>query len=78
MHIGDFSKNTKQRNCCVGIDGGGIAGSTVALRLAELGVRVLLFEQGASLVSGPPMCHLHAGGNFYREISDQQCLALLR
>jgi hypothetical protein len=62
----------------VGIIGGGIAGSTIALRLAELGIRVTLLEKGASLVNGPPICHLHAGGNFYREISDLQCLTLLR
>jgi hypothetical protein len=36
-----------------------------------------LFEKGPSLVNGPPICHLHAGGNLYREISDQQCLTLL-
>ena len=62
----------------VGIIGGGIAGSTIALRLAELGVSVSLFEQGPSLVNGPPICHLHAGGNLYREISESQCLTLLR
>lgn len=62
----------------VGIIGGGIAGSTIALRLAELGVSVSLFEQGPSLVNGPPICHLHAGGNLYREISESQCLILLR
>lgn len=62
----------------VGIIGGGIAGSTIALRFAELGVRVTLLEKGASLVNGPPICHLHAGGNLYREISDLQCLTLLR
>jgi L-2-hydroxyglutarate oxidase LhgO len=62
----------------VGIIGGGIAGSTIALRLAELGIRVTLLEKGPSLVNGPPICHLHAGGNLYREISDQQCLTLLR
>ncbi|MDH5465151.1 MAG: FAD-dependent oxidoreductase, partial [Thiovulaceae bacterium] len=37
-----------------------------------------LFEKGPSLVNGPPMCHLHAGGNLYREISDHQCVALLK
>ncbi|WP_435273983.1 FAD-dependent oxidoreductase [Psychrobium sp. nBUS_13] len=30
------------------------------------------------MINGPPICHLHAGGNLYREISDQQCLSLLR
>jgi hypothetical protein len=62
----------------VGVVGGGVAGSTVALRLAELGIPVTLFEEGTSLVNGPPICHLHAGGNLYREISDEQCITLLR
>lgn len=62
----------------VGIIGGGIAGSTIALRLAEQGINVQLFEEGKSLVNGPPICHLHAGGNLYREISDQQCVTLLK
>jgi 2-polyprenyl-6-methoxyphenol hydroxylase-like FAD-dependent oxidoreductase len=61
----------------IGVIGGGIAGSTIALRLAELNVNVTLFEEGTSLVNGPPVCHLHAGGNLYPEISDAQCLALL-
>jgi len=61
----------------VAIVGGGIAGATVALYLSELGIDVCLLEKGPSLVSGPPICHLHAGGNLYREISDQQCLTLL-
>lgn len=61
----------------VAIVGGGIAGATVALYLSELGVDVCLLEKGPSLVNGPPICHLHAGGNLYREISDQQCLTLL-
>ncbi|WP_432454266.1 MULTISPECIES: FAD-dependent oxidoreductase [unclassified Agarivorans] len=61
----------------IAIVGGGIAGSAVALKLAELGAKVSLFEQGPSLVNGPPACHLHAGGNLYREISDAQCLKLL-
>ncbi|WP_434356432.1 FAD-dependent oxidoreductase [Parasalinivibrio latis] len=62
----------------VGIVGGGVAGSTIALRLAGMGVRTVLVEQGESLVNGPPMCHLHAGGNLYRELDDAQCLALLK
>lgn len=61
----------------VAIVGGGIAGATVALYLSELGLDVSLLEKGPSLVNGPPICHLHAGGNLYREISDQQCLTLL-
>lgn len=61
----------------VAVIGGGVAGSTIALRLSELGISTTLFEKGTSLVSGPPMCHLHAGGNLYRDISDEQCFALL-
>ncbi|WP_345986644.1 FAD-dependent oxidoreductase [Sulfurimonas sp. HSL-1656] len=62
----------------VAIIGGGIAGATAALTLGRLGLDVTLFEKGKSLVSGPPFCHLHAGGNLYREISDEQCVTLLR
>ena len=62
----------------IAVVGGGVAGSSVALHLGELGADVTLFERKASLVDGPPMCHLHAGGNLYREISDDQCLQLLR
>lgn len=61
----------------VGILGGGTAGSTIAIRLAALGVETYLFEKKASLIDGPPMCHLHAGGNLYREIPDEDCVALL-
>jgi len=61
----------------IAVIGGGIAGSTIALRLAGLDINVTLFEEGASLVNGPPVCHLHAGGNLYPDISDEQCLTLL-
>jgi glycine/D-amino acid oxidase-like deaminating enzyme len=61
----------------VGIVGGGIAGASIALYLSELGINVSLLEKGEGLVNGPPICHLHAGGNFYREISEQQCMTLL-
>lgn len=62
----------------VAIIGGGIAGATIALRFAELGLDTTIIEKGPSLVNGPPICHLHAGGNLYREISDEQCLTLLK
>jgi len=62
----------------IAILGGGVAGSTIALRFAELGIDTTLIEKGPSLVNGPPICHLHAGGNLYREISDEQCLTLLK
>nr|WP_239670662.1 FAD-dependent oxidoreductase [Vibrio variabilis] len=61
----------------VAIIGGGVAGSTVALYLAKQGIDVTVYEKNQRLVSGPPICHLHAGGNLYREISEQHCLELL-
>ena len=73
--IDDFAKIINPK---IAIIGGGIAGSSVALYLGALGVEVTLFEKGKSLVNGPPMCHLHSGGNLYREISDEQCVTLLR
>jgi len=66
------------KNAKVAIVGGGIAGASAALYLGGLGVDVTLFEKESSLVSGPPMCHLHAGGNLYREIDNAQCVALLK
>lgn len=62
----------------IAIVGGGVAGSSMALYLGQIGIDVTLFEKEASLISGPPFCHLHAGGNLYREISDEQCIALLK
>jgi len=62
----------------IAIIGGGVAGSSAALYFGQLGLNVTLFEKDESLVSGPPWCHLHAGGNLYREISDEQCIALLK
>lgn len=62
----------------IAIIGGGVAGSTSALMLGQQGLNVTLFEREPSIVNGPPFCHLHAGGNLYREISDQQCLSLLK
>ncbi|WP_201351915.1 NAD-binding protein [Hydrogenimonas urashimensis] len=67
-----------RRNTHVGIVGGGVAGVTAALILGSLGCRVTLFERNGTLVDGPPFCHLHAGGNLYREISDEQCVTLMR
>ncbi|MGR4989305.1 FAD-dependent oxidoreductase [Vibrio rotiferianus] len=61
----------------IAIVGGGVAGSTAAIHFAELGFKVSVIEKGVSLVNGPPICHLHAGGNLYREISEEQCLDLL-
>lgn len=61
----------------IAVVGGGIAGSSIALFLSKMGMDITLFEKQPALVDGPPMCHLHAGGNLYREISDAQCLQLL-
>ena len=71
-------ESPQNKQYTVGIIGGGIAGSTIAIRLAELGIKVVVLEKGKSLVNGPPVCHLHAGGNLYREISDAQCFTLLK
>ena len=38
----------------IAIIGGGVAGSTIALRFAELGIDTTLIEKGQSLVNGPP------------------------
>lgn len=62
----------------IAIVGAGVAGATTALYLGQLGLDVTLFEKKESISSGPPYCHLHAGGNLYREISDQQCVTLLK
>ncbi len=62
----------------IAIIGGGVAGATTALYLGQLGLNITLFEKKTSLVSGPPFCHLHAGGNLYPEISDKQCITLLK
>jgi hypothetical protein len=58
----------------IAIIGGGVAGVTSALLLDE---DVTLFESQDSLISGPPFCHLHAGGNLYPDISAKECLQLL-
>ncbi len=62
----------------IAIVGGGVAGASLALYLGGLGLDVTLFEKNQSLVCGPPFCHLHSGGNLYREISDEQCITLLK
>ncbi len=61
----------------IAIIGGGIAGASTALFLGSMGLEVTLFERESSLVNGPPFCHLHAGGNLYPDISDEQCITLL-
>lgn len=69
---------TNNKPLKIAIIGGGVAGSTTAIRLATAGVQTYLFEKNASLINSPPMCHLHAGGNLYREISDDDCKILLK
>ncbi|MRT93651.1 FAD-dependent oxidoreductase [Ancylomarina sp. 16SWW S1-10-2] len=62
----------------IGIIGGGVSGAVVALQSAKYGIDTVLFEQEKSLVNGPPFCHLHAGGNLYPDISDEQCRILMK
>ena len=62
----------------IAIIGGGIAGCGAGIYLKEKGYDVTVFEKKNSLVSGPPMCHLHAGGNLYPEISLEQRLQILK
>lgn len=62
----------------IAIIGGGIAGSTLALFLSEQNSDITLFEKNEELISGPPFCHLHAGGNLYRDISQTDCIKLLK
>lgn len=72
------SESQQNRTPSVAIIGGGIAGATAAVHMSELGINIHLIEKGSGLVSGPPICHLHAGGNLYREISTEQCIELLK
>ncbi|MDD2563291.1 MAG: FAD-dependent oxidoreductase [Salinivirgaceae bacterium] len=62
----------------VGIIGGGVSGVIAALQFDKYGIDSILFEQESSVVNGPPFCHLHAGGNLYPDISDEQCKLLMK
>lgn len=62
----------------VAVVGGGVSGAVIALQLAENGIDSVLFEKRKSIVNGPPFCHLHAGGNLYPDISDEQCRILMQ
>jgi glycine/D-amino acid oxidase-like deaminating enzyme len=62
----------------IAVIGGGVAGATAALYFAKAGLNVTLFEKRPWLIGGPPFCHLHAGGNLYPQITDQERLTLLR
>ena len=62
----------------VAIIGGGVAGASTAIYLQSLGVNVTLFEKRSFLISGPPACHLHVGGNLYPDIDDEQRKQLLK
>lgn len=62
----------------VGIIGGGVSGVVTSLELGKYGINNVLFEQENSVVNGPPFCHLHAGGNLYPDISDEQCQMLMK
>ncbi|GAA5187678.1 FAD-dependent oxidoreductase [Ferrimonas gelatinilytica] len=72
--------NTKavSKKPVIGIVGAGVAGTTIALYLSQhYRCEVRLLDKNDTVVNGPPICHLHAGGNLYREIPDEECLALL-
>ncbi len=62
----------------VGIVGGGVSGAVTALQLSDLEINNIVFEKKENLVSGPPFCHLHAGGNLYPEIPLKECKTLLK
>ena len=62
----------------VGIIGGGVSGVVIALELVKYKVDTILFEKEESVVSGPPFCHLHAGGNLYPDISDEESKILMK
>ena len=49
-----MTKNNSQKSLKVAIIGGGVAGSTIAIRLATAGVQTYLFEKNASLINSPP------------------------
>ncbi|HIP28014.1 MAG TPA: FAD-dependent oxidoreductase, partial [Sulfurovum sp.] len=76
--IKKHNKTLINSNISIGIIGAGVAGTSAALYFGQLGLNITLFEKESSLISGPPFCHLHAGGNLYREINDAQCITLLR
>ena len=59
----------------VAVIGGGVAGVSASLLLDE---DITLFEKESSLISGPPFCHLHAGGNLYPQIPVKECVQLLK
>lgn len=67
-----------EKRFTVGIIGGGVSGAVTALQLSDLGIDNILFEKKENLVSGPPFCHLHAGGNLYPEIPLEECKTLLK
>ncbi len=66
-----LKKNKKSTSLRIETTRGGIGGSTAALKLS---LDVSLFEKRESLVNGQPICHLHVGGNLYREISRNNAL----
>ncbi len=61
----------------IGIVGGGVSGVVIASEMAKYGIDSILFEHQESVVNGPPFFHLHAGGNLYPDISDEQCKTLM-
>lgn len=65
----------KKRICIVG---GGISGCLSAIKLSQNNKLLIdIFEKKSDILSGPPFCHLHAGGMLYPMISLQDSEELL-
>ena len=58
----------------IGIVGAGVGGSVAAVRLASVfrAAEVVLMEKSGDILSGPPFCHLHAGGMLYTTMTDEE------
>lgn len=61
------------------IIGGGISGCVTAIQLSKRSrsLNIHLFEKQSDILTGPPFCHLHAGGMLYPMISFQESEQLL-
>jgi len=60
------------------IIGGGISGCLTALELSNnKNYTIHLYEKNTTLLTGPPYCHLHAGGFLYPDMNIHDCQELL-
>jgi len=63
----------------IAIRGGGIGGTTAALKLLERygdAIEIDLFEKRDDILRGPPFCHLHLGGMLYPDLPFEECKSL--